>query len=123
MLQVTLSNGSKRQQVVCLIDSGADECLFHWSIAHLLGIEDLKTGIFRRFEGIAEGVDAYMHPVRLQIQDFPDSVEIYAGFTEAESVWAILGQAGFFANYKVTLERYKSKFEITSRPEPIEWEM
>ncbi len=120
LLQVTLSNGMKRQQVVCLLDSGADECLFHDSIAHRLGIEDLKTGIFRRFEGIAGGVDAYMHPIRLQIQDFPESVEIYAGFTDANIVWPILGQAGFFANFKVTFERYRGRLEITSRPEPID---
>lgn len=123
MLQVTLTNGSKRQQVVCLVDSGADECLFHVSVAYRLGIADVKTGIFRRFDGIAESVDAYMHPVRLQIQDFPESVEIYAGFTEAEGVWAILGQAGFFANYRVTFERYRGRLEVSSRPEPINREL
>jgi hypothetical protein len=33
MLQLTLFNGVRAQQVVCLLDSGADECLFHASIA------------------------------------------------------------------------------------------
>jgi hypothetical protein len=120
MLQVTLTNGSKRQQVLCLVDSGADECLFHVSIAYRLGISDVSAGIFRRFDGIAESVNAYMHPVQLQIQSFPESVEIYAGFTEADGVWAILGQAGFFANYKVTFERYRGRLEVVKRPEPID---
>ena len=91
LLQVTLSNGAKRQQVICLVDSGADECLFHCSIAYRLGITEWKDGIVRRFDGIAEGIDAYMHPIRLQVQDFAESVPIYAGFTEADGVLAISG--------------------------------
>jgi len=41
-LQVTLFNGSKRQVVISLVDSGADVCLFHSSIADRLGI-DVKS--------------------------------------------------------------------------------
>lgn len=120
MLQVTLSNGGRRQHVVCLVDSGADECLFHCSIGQRLGIVDFKSGIYRKFDGIAESVEAYMHPIRLQIQDFPESVEIYAGFTDSDGVWALLGQSGFFSNYKVSFERWRGRMEISSRPEPID---
>jgi hypothetical protein len=119
-LQVTLSNGTKKQQIICLVDSGADECLFHCSIAQLLGIVDFKTGIYRKFDGIADSIVAYMHPIRLQIQDFPESVEIYAGFTEAEGVYALLGQAGFFSNFRVCFERWRGRMEISTRPEPKE---
>src|SRR5947208_11940848 len=93
LLQVTLSNGTKRQQVVCLLDSGADESLFHASIGRSLGI-DVESGTYMKFDGIVGSIEAYMHPIEIQIQDFPERVTIQAGFTESDGVHAILGQAG-----------------------------
>lgn len=117
MLQVILFNGAKQQQVVCLVDSGADECLFHGSIAKGLGI-DLKTGERREYLGIAGGVEAYVHVIEVQIQGFDERVRMTAAFTESDGVHAILGQAGFFECYKVCFERYRWRIEITGRPEP-----
>jgi hypothetical protein len=37
------------------------------------------------------------------------------GFTDSEWVSGILGQSGFFANYRVTFERFRWRFEVTSR--------
>jgi predicted aspartyl protease len=88
MLQVTLSSGTNRQQVICLVDSGADDCLFHSSIGRRLGI-DVETGEYKKFDGIADSIDAYMHTIEIQIQDFPDVVTVEVGFTEADGVDAI----------------------------------
>ena len=121
MLQVTLFHGTKRKQVVCLLDSGSDECLFHASIGRDLGI-DVEAGQYKQFDGIAGSVEAYMHLLDLQLQDFPDRIRIEAGFTESEGVDAILGQAGFFESYKICFDRSRSRVEV-SRPEPkIRWE-
>ena len=117
MLQVTLFNETKYQQIVCLVDSGADECLFHASIGRSLGI-DLESGTHKIFEGIAGSIEAYIHPVEIQIQDFPEPVRIEAGFTESDGVHAILGQAGFFENFRICFERYRWRIEVTNRPEP-----
>ncbi|HSP62935.1 MAG TPA: retropepsin-like aspartic protease [Pyrinomonadaceae bacterium] len=117
MLQVTLFNGTKRQQIVCLVDSGADECLFHASIARSLGI-DVESGRYKEFDGIAGGIEAYIHPVEIQIQDFAEQVKIEAGFTESEGVHAILGQAGFFENFRICFARYRRRIEVGNRPEP-----
>ena len=38
LLQVTLFNGTKHQQIVCRVDSDTDECLFPASIGRSLGI-------------------------------------------------------------------------------------
>lgn len=116
LLQVTLFNGIQRKQVICLVDSGADECLFHASIGRRLGI-DIESGRYKRFDGIAGSLEAYMHLIELQIQDFPERVEIEAGFTESEGVDAILGQAGFFEEFRICFDRYRWKIEITSRLE------
>lgn len=117
MLQLTLFNGTKHRELVCLVDSGADDCLFHASIGRSLGI-DVETGTYMKFDGIAGSIEAYMHPIEIQIQDFPERVKIKAGFTESDGVHAILGQAGFFENFKICFERYRWKIEITDRSGP-----
>ena len=106
MLQVTLLNGTKRKQVVCLVDSGADECLFHASIGRSLGI-DVGSGRHKIFDGIAGSIQAHIHPIEIQIQDFDERVIIEAGFTESDGVDAILGQARFFENFRICFERYR----------------
>ena len=116
MLQVTLFNGTQRKQVVCLVDSGADECLFHASIGRRLGI-DIESGRYKRFDGIAGSLEAYLHVIEIQIQDLPERVQIEAGFTESDGVDAILVQAGFFENFRICFDRYRLKIEIGSRPE------
>ena len=114
LLQVTLFNGTQRKQVVCLVDSGADECLFHASIGRRLGI-DIESGRYKKFDGIAGSLEAYMHLIEIQVQDFPERVEIEAGFTESDGVDAILGQAGFFERFRICFDRRRGKFEIFNR--------
>lgn len=114
MLQVTLFGGTKHEQVICLVDSGADVSLFHASIGRNLGIE-IESGTYKEFEGIAGNLEAYMHDVELQIQDFSERVQIVVGFTESEGVDAILGQTGFFENYRICFDRRRGKMEIRSR--------
>jgi hypothetical protein len=114
MLQVTFVNGTKRHQIVCLVDSGADECLFHASVGRSSGL-DLQSGRYKKFDGIAGSIEAYVHPIELQVQDVPERVMIDAGFTESDGVHAILGQAGFFENFKICFERYRWRIEVSSR--------
>ncbi len=71
-----------------------------------------------KFNGIAGSIEAYIHPLEIQLQDFPERVNIKAGFTESEGVHAILGQAGFFENFKICFERKRWRIEISDRPEP-----
>ncbi len=117
MLQVTLFNGTRHHEMVCLIDSGADECLFHASVGRALEI-DLERGRHKTYNGIAGSVEAYIHPIEIQIQDFAERVRIEAGFTASDGVHAILGQAGFFENFRICFERYRWRIDITSRHEP-----
>ncbi len=116
-IQVGLHNGDNHVQLICLVDSGADDCMFHSSIADVLGI-DLKTGTHKPFRGIAKDVliDAYLHPIEIQLQGFSERVPVMAAFCDSSAVDGILGQSGFFENYKVEFEGYRGKLEITSRP-------
>lgn len=117
ILQIRLSYGAKHENVRCLVDTGADDCLFHTSIADLLGI-DVKAGTLKQFSGIAGGhpVDAYMHWVKFEVQGFSETIDALVGFVDSDSVYGILGQSGFFHNYCVTFEHYRARFEVSSRP-------
>lgn len=118
LLQVRLLYGGNYQDQLCLIDSGADYCLFNSSIADILGM-DWKNGRPQDFYGIAEGaaIKAYMHGIKLQIQGFSESIDVEAGFTDSNEVDGLLGQSGFFDNYRITFERYRGRFEVESRRE------
>ena len=76
ILQVRLYYGTKHQDIRCLVDSGADDCLFHSSVGEVLGI-DVQAGRVKRFAGIAAGqfVDAYMHTIQMQIQGFSEKID------------------------------------------------
>lgn len=119
-LQVRLFYGGKHTDVRCLIDTGATDCIFHSSIADVLGI-DLKAGKAKPYTGIAnQSINAYLHRIQMQIHGFSDRIVLEAAFTE-ESQIPLLGQAGFFDNYRITFERYRGRFEITAPPRPNRW--
>lgn len=85
-------------------------------MSEVLGI-DVQAGRLKRFVGIAAGhfVEAYMHGLQMQIQGFSEKIDLEVGFTDSDWVSGILGQSGFFDNYRVTFERFRGRFEVTSR--------
>ena len=116
-LKVRLFNGAKHQDVLALVDSGADACLFHSSIADELGI-DTRSSLRTDFGGIAAGevVEAYVHNVEVQVEGFAERVTIEVCFADSDAIGGLLGGIGFFDNYKVTLEKYKGRFQVETRP-------
>ena len=52
--------------VTALVDSGADVSMFSPSLARVIGIQ-LRRGIRRRFQDLGGTIDAYIHPVDLQL--------------------------------------------------------
>jgi len=115
LLQVRLFYGSKYKDVICLLDTGAIDCMFHTSIADVLGI-DVKSGREKTYYGIGgHKVVGHLHTIQLQIQGFSELVDLEVAFTDGNDL-SLLGQTGFFDNYQVTFERYKGRFQIQSRP-------
>lgn len=53
-LKVRLFNAENYKDVLALVDSGADSCLFHSSISDELGI-DSRSGLRTEFGGIPQG--------------------------------------------------------------------
>ena len=116
MIWIRLSSGNKATNVLALIDSGADMCLFHKSVADTLGI-DHKLGLAKEFRGISGSqskITAYPHLVHLTVIGL-SSIDIMVGFTESDGVSALLGQSGFFDAFDITFQRSKASMDIRLR--------
>ena len=110
MVLVRLKGPSRHIDVWALVDSGADECLFHAEVAEAIGI-DWQSGHLDELSG-ADGsrFSAHYLPVTFEIGGHP--FESTVGFSKQISHKAILGQHGFFDKAKITFDLPKESFEI-----------
>jgi hypothetical protein len=116
MIEVRLSHGNKGITLLALIDSGADACLFHKSVADALEI-DYKQGPSKEFSGISgpqAKVTAYFHQVHLTVSRL-SSIDLDVGFTDSDGVGALLGQSGSFDGFEITFQRFKDTIDIRPR--------
>lgn len=98
--------------VIALVDSGADRSLFDVQVGKDIGL-NVESGKIEYFGGIGEGrVTAFVHKVRLQVEDIEKIVEIPIGFTENLGVSGIVGQEGFFDAFRIKFEKDHDSFEI-----------
>lgn len=111
-LQIKLTGPKDYRIGYALIDSGADRCLFNTEIAERIGL-DLTLAQEENFGGIEGGIlKAKLHKVKLQIVGMSEEIEIMAGFIKSSGVTAILGQEGFFDNFRIKFERDHGIVEI-----------
>ena len=105
--------GPKGSVIVdALIDSGADKCLFHSDLAKEIGL-DLQDGKQEMFSGITgKQIAAFEHKVYLQVLEIDKKIELFAGFVDVPGVFAILGQEGFFDNFRIKFEKDHNSIEI-----------
>jgi len=111
-LIVRLAHGTKHKDVTALVDSGADLCLFHSDIGKLIGI-DVESGSKLAFEGVSGAVaTAYLHRINLTVRGM-SSISLDVGFTDSMAVGTgLLGQQGFFEQFRVSFELTVQVFEI-----------
>jgi hypothetical protein len=111
-IPIRILHGNNFQDLICLVDSGADLCLFPAKIGEILGIE-VESGRKERIGGIAETpIVAYVHSVRLIVRGL-SGVDVEAGFTESRGIrTGILGQRGFFDKYRITFQRSRNWVDI-----------
>jgi len=91
-LIVRLAHGTKHKDVIALVDSGADLCLFHSDIGKLIGI-DVESGSKLAFEGVSgAAATAYLHRINLTVRGM-SSISLDVGFTDSMAVGTgLLGQ-------------------------------
>lgn len=106
--------GPKGSVIVdALIDSGADKCLFHSDLAREIGLylQDGKQEVFSGITG--KKIIAFNHKIHLQVLGIDRKIELVVAFTNAPGVFAILGQEGFFDNFRIKFEKDHNTIEVT----------
>jgi len=92
-IRVRLKHRNRSVDVLALIDSGADDCLFPIGVANLLELQ-LQPEKASYYTGIGEGeIMAVFEEVTLEVGAW--SYPLYAGFLNAPVAPAVLGQNGF----------------------------
>lgn len=109
-VNITYKNNSLN--ISALIDSGADFCLFNTEIGRRLGIQVEEGNLYKFFGIEGSSIDVYLHSIKLQVIGIDYSVTMPVGFTESRGVIAILGQEGFFDNFRIKFERDRDTIDI-----------
>jgi len=106
-------NGQSLGSVFGLLDSGADYCLFNSQYASALDI-DLSSCLKIGFTGIEgfQKIPAHMAEIEIETK-YLNKITITVGFIDSPSVDILLGQIGYFDNYRIKFERDHNVFEIT----------
>jgi len=107
---VRLRHRERFIDLLALIDSGADDCLFPVGLANLLGLELLpeKAG---QYVGIGPGeITATFDTIALEVGDW--SLALYAGFLDSPTAPALLGQNGFFSRFEVKFNLLEKTIEL-----------
>ena len=96
-----------------LIDSGADKCIFHLGLIEILKVPSGKQVKFRGISGeLLEGVKA---TINLAVYDWKFRTEVIFSPNLAPMAYGVLGQKGFFDNFKVCFDKQKLQIEITPK--------
>lgn len=81
-LIVRLINGARHKDVISLIDSGADLCLFHSDIGRMLGLK-IEAAPKLAFQGVSGAKEAaYVHRVDLVVRGL-NAITLEVGFTNS----------------------------------------
>lgn len=111
MVEVEISKNGITRTFLALIDSGADVVLMPDTIAIMLNIDSAGCPI-RNVGGVAGNTKGFVTNVNLKVQYFSKSINIPVCFIRTD-VPVLLGQEGFFENYKIKFEKENEAFEIS----------
>lgn len=112
LIPIVLRVGDIKQRVFCLIDSGADACLFPRDIGELLGL-DVEKGKRINIFGIGnDPVPFFFHDIEILFDKY--CIKTKAGFSLYRhiGVAGILGQHGFFDRFIISFNYQNNLIEI-----------
>ena len=108
MVDVTLFGPKDFRNVKALIDTGADDCLIHRDFSEILGVKFIGK---KKVIGVGTDILVDYAEVEIVIKHFNKKIKTIAGFAELP-LPCLLGQSGFFDNYRVRFEKDIERFEI-----------
>lgn len=104
IIPITLKFNKIELNYLALLDSGADFNIFHADIAKLLKIDLTKLKNPVKFSGIKQGAEGkgYFLSIDVGIKNNFKNTTVVFSSDISENGYGILGQQGFFNNYKVS---------------------
>jgi len=112
-IRLTARFQNESAEMLALIDSGADYCLFPSSLGEELGL-DIKSGPKEWTQGSdGQPFIAYFHEITLIVKTH--QIQAWVGFAE-ECPWPLLGHLGFLEYFQVKLDFRRKQLEL--RPYP-----
>ena len=112
LIPVRLVYNGKNVDLITLLDSGADDCIFNAKLGEMVDI-DVRKGKIGRYTGIGEGgIKAYFHNVIIEVGGWRHPC--YIGFSY-ETPLSFLGQNGFFNLYRIEFDLEKRSIELKER--------
>ena len=117
VIEIKVKSGDKAFGYHVLVDSGADICLFHAEVGEALGI-DIKKGKREIVTGVGgKSSEYFLHKLEIEVGGW--SYEIPVGFLPdigtRSILYGIVGQKGFFENFKVSFDLPKEEIEIIKK--------
>lgn len=110
-IKIRIFNKKRHVNVLALIDSGADYCLFPKGIAEIIGIENIKDGHKLDFFGIkGKPISFYSNNIEIQVGNYKFSCEGY--FSYKYKGPPLLGENGFFSIFKVIFDFQEEEIEL-----------
>lgn len=115
-ISVVFQNPQNKREIpiFCLVDSGASDILITTEIALVLGMK-VEQGEPRIYGGIGGEVKGYVHNISIRVMNDNHEFTVACGVLPLPAYDGLLGQHGFFDNYKVVFEKYKKTFEVTAK--------
>lgn len=114
IIPVTLTYQGKQVSYMALIDSGADFNIFHKDIADILKIDlsKLKKVTFAGISSNGRQCKGSFVEVNLDVKGMMTKTMVLFSNDISDNGYGILGQQGFFNNFKVTFDYASKKIEI-----------
>ena len=116
MIPIKLISGDQVVRYEVLVDSGADNSIFHSEVADALGIR-MTAGELDDFMGATGGkARMYIHPVQIEVGGWCfDTKVAFADVLGLKGMPGLAGQIGFFDLFTVKFDYQKEVLEIKEK--------
>jgi len=113
VIPITLKNGDKIFKYLALIDSGADQNIFHSNLTKILGIDIKKLKPYF-FSGIKKDSDAkgFLGIVEIGVEDIFFDAPIIFSDDISDNGYGIVGQYGFFSHFRIKMNYQDKDIEL-----------
>jgi len=111
IMPLELLHDTKNINVLALVDTGADECLFPGEFAIILG-HNLTKGNPRTFAGIGGAITGYLHQTDVKIGPHKLRINIYYSNDWNKWGFGLLGQNGFLTRFDAFFSRRNQEFSL-----------